>query len=296
MSDWVDDSRGRRDGVTLPTIWVAMALSLLLHVAVLWPWRPQLRLLSLHNPERGPASATLAVRLAPQASLPSSPPPAAPSPPALRAPASPPRRARRPAVHRATPPVIALQRPAPDTRSPPPTTQSTAVPAPSPAEGDLTSYIEAKRRARAASAPAAPGSEANTPTAEDDNAHRNRVVAANLGLGRAPTFGGDPSHSGGIFQIKRIGYSDAEFLFFGWNKDIRRNTNQLIEVRKGDNSDIRIAVVRKMIAIIRQYESGDFLWESQRLDRDITLSARAEDNAGLEEFMMREFFDATRPQ
>jgi hypothetical protein len=92
----------------------------------------------------------------------------------------------------------------------------------------------------------------------------------------------------------RLGYNDAEFLFFGWNREIRRNTKQLIEVKKGNNADTRIAVVRKMIAIIREYEQEDFFWESQRLGRNLTLSARARDNAGLEEFLMREFFDDPR--
>ncbi len=90
-------------------------------------------------------------------------------------------------------------------------------------------------------------------------------------------------------------YDDAEFVFFGWNRDIRRNTAQLIEVRRGNNRDIRIAVVRKIIAIIREYEQEEFLWESKRLGRNLTLSARAKDNAGLEDFMMREFFDAPPP-
>jgi hypothetical protein len=61
-------------------------------------------------------------------------------------------------------------------------------------------------------------------------------------------------------------------------------------VRKGENSDIRIAVVRKMIGIIREHESGEFLWESHRLGKQLTLSARARDNAELESFMMQEFF------
>ena len=34
--------------------------------------------------------------------------------------------------------------------------------------------------------------------------------------------------------------------------------------------------------------------ESHRLGRSLTLSARAADNAGLEEFMMKEFFDDPR--
>jgi len=296
MSDWSHGLRSRRDGVTIPTIWVAVALSLLLHVAVLWRWLPQLHLLSANESERRQTSAALAVRLLPQSSIPSMSSPA-PASPALRAPRSPTRRARPPdaaARRPPTPRVIALQRPARDTPSSPPAARSKATPAP--AVGDLASYIEAKRRARAESAPAAsPRSESDTPAVEDDTARTNRIVAANLGLGRSPTLGGDSAHGGGIFQIKRIGYSDAEFMFFGWNKDMRHNINQLVEVRKGDNSDIRIAVVRKMIAIIREHESGDFLWESRRLDREVTLSARPSDRAGLEEFMMTEFFGADRP-
>ena len=57
---------------------------------------------------------------------------------------------------------------------------------------------------------------------------------------------------------------------------------------------MRIAVVRRMIAIIRQHEPGDFVWESQRLGRNLTLSARPADQAGLEEFMLQEFFEGTR--
>ncbi len=131
---------------------------------------------------------------------------------------------------------------------------------------------------------------------EDDNERRNRVVAANLASINAPTFGQDARIGGGIFQIKRLGYDDGEFYFNGWSKDIGRKARQVIEVRRGDNSDIRIAMIRRMIAIIREQQPGDFVWISQRLGREIVLSARPGDNAGLEEFMMREFFsDARQP-
>ncbi len=93
-----------------------------------------------------------------------------------------------------------------------------------------------------------------------------------------------------MFQIESLGSDHAEFIFYGWNNNINRNTKQLIDVRRGNNSDIRIAVVRRMIAIIRENAQEDFLWMSQRLGRTVTLSARARDNSGLEEFMMREFF------
>ena len=138
---------------------------------------------------------------------------------------------------------------------------------------------------------------ANAQQVEDDKERSKRIVAANLGTQRAQTFGYDPKQGGGVFQIVRMGYDYAEFNFFGWNKEIRRNSKQQIEVRKGDNGDIRIAVVRKMISIIREYEQQDFVWESHRLGRSLLLSARARDNAGLEEFMLREFFaDARVPQ
>ena len=125
---------------------------------------------------------------------------------------------------------------------------------------------------------------------ESDAERANRIAEANLGVGRAPSHGQDLT-GGGIFQIKRLGYDYAEYLFYGWNVDIRRNATQLVTVRKGAHADIRKAVVRSMIDIIRRHEQGDFLWESRRLGRNVNLSARAADDAGLEGFLMKEFFD-----
>ena len=149
---------------------------------------------------------------------------------------------------------------------------------------DLSSYIAAKRRARgeSESGPSSPS--------EDENARVNQIVAANLASINTPTFGADRRNSGGMFQITQLNADSAEFTFYGWNKDIKRRASQRIDVRRGPNGDIRIAVVRKMIAIIREYEQEDFTWRSNRLARDVTLSARAADNEGLEQFMLREFF------
>ena len=154
----------------------------------------------------------------------------------------------------------------------------------------MATYLEARRRARGASAPADSAPQAQAP--ESDETRANRIAAANVGAGRKPTFGTTPA-GGGIFSIQRLRYDYAEFLFYGWNKDISRNTTQLIEVSKGTESDIRVAVVRRMIVIIREHEQGDFLWESPRLGRYVTLSARAKDSAGLEDFLMREFFNVS---
>jgi hypothetical protein len=277
--------------VTIPAIWIAFALSLLLHAAVLWQWLPQM---SLHLPspdetKQGEGGGSLVVRLAPAPSPPPGPPP---SPKQSR----PPPRARAPvaaARPQPLPPTMALKQPAPENL--PPRAPTASAPTP---EDDLAAYIEARRSARAPRTPAAPiESKAAMQPVEDDKARSDRIVAANLGTTQAQTFGYDPKQGGGVFQITRMGYDVAEFAFYGWHKEFRRNTKQMIEVRRGDSGDIRLAVVRKMIAIIREYEQEDFLWESQRLGRSLTLSARARDNAGLEEFMMREFyFDARAPR
>lgn len=300
MSHRLDPFRNRRDSLTMPSIWVATALSILIHIAAMWArLPPHVRLPSPEALERGETRGALSVYLAP----PPSPPPAPrPSPAPQAVPSAPSQAPQSKAAPRPrpTPPVIARDPPAPS--SPPPESRAPSVPAPAPArppaEGDLSSYIEAKRRARAESQPSAPAVGASpAPPVEDENARTNRVIASNLAPQRALAFGYDPTRSGGVFQLERMGYDSAEFIFYGWNKEIRRNTAQLIEVRKGGNSDIRIAVIRRMIAIIREYEQEDFLWESQRLGRSVTLSARARDNAGLEDFLMTEFFgNPRRPQ
>ena len=61
-------------------------------------------------------------------------------------------------------------------------------------------------------------------------------------------------------------------------------------MRKGENPTIDIAIVRRMIAIIRETQKGDFTWRSDRSGRDVTLSARPEDNERLENFLMQEMF------
>jgi hypothetical protein len=305
MSDWLPELRVGYDRAAIRTIWVAFALSLLIHLAVLWPWLPRAHFLSLENPARGNASGPLIVELAPRPSRKVSPPPAPPpaiaSPPSPPAPIvkAPPAPAKRPPTPKATPrppsspPVLARKPPAPAV-VPPPSNSPPVAEAPPTIEGDLSSYIEARRRARSEARPYAPPVESsNTPPVEDERERHNRIVAANLGLLRTPEFGHDPEAGGGIFQVQRMGFDDAEFIFFGWNKDIRRNSRQLIQVQRGDNSDIRIAVIRKMIAIIRENESGDFVWQSKRLGRDVTLSARPGDNAGLEDFLMRDMFGSS---
>lgn len=287
----IDATRGR------DSLRVAFALSLALHAAVLWQWVPRPPDRSLDATARASAQGPLQLRLEPPPESRSAanavPPAASPmaagrSPPASRA--APPRAAAQ-AVPR--PPVIAREVPAPPVETAP-APQASAAPPTVLALGDFYTDLENRRRARLEALDPALASPAPSPLPpEDERARHNRIVAANLGLDRAPTFGREPV-GGGIFQLQRIGSDYAEFVFFGWNKDIRRRSKQTFEVTRGDSPDIQVAVVRRVIGIIREHESGDFVWVSERLGRNITLSARPDATAGLEDFMLQEFFGDAR--
>ena len=87
---------------------------------------------------------------------------------------------------------------------------------------------------------------------------------------------------GGIFQIKRITPDDAEVAFYGLNREIPQKTSITLQITKNImNSDIQLAVVRRMIEVIRFYESSDFKWESRRLGGMQTLSARRPRPSGI---------------
>ncbi|MDQ9172285.1 hypothetical protein Q8A64_17890 [Oxalobacteraceae bacterium R-40] len=79
-------------------------------------------------------------------------------------------------------------------------------------------------------------------------------------------------------------------LSFEAGANVRRNAKRLFNVEKGPSADIQTALIKKVIEIIRKEKKGDFLWESKRLGKSITLSARLQDNDELERFLMREFF------
>jgi hypothetical protein len=286
MTDWYAPYRYRSDVVVIPRIRVTFALSIMIHVAALWFLLPRLPLLApgLDQPRADDRLQVLLDVLRP-------PEPAQPVQP------TPPSRETRILTARARPPG------APPREKPPefvvPRQEAPAVPTPPapppvaepqksypPAEGDLASLIEARRRARG---------EPTAPPAETDNERRDRIVASNMPSSQSPLASQQRKRGGGLFEITRMAYDDGEFRFFGWHRDAGRKLPQVIEVRLGNNGDMRIAIVRRMIALIRETEQGDITWDSYRLGRTVELSARPADNAGLEEFMMHEFFDPVGP-
>jgi hypothetical protein len=53
--------------------------------------------------------------------------------------------------------------------------------------------------------------------------------------------------------------------------------------------------VRRMIELIREHYQANFSWDSHRLGRVVTLSARKEDSTGLEDFLLSEFSEFNPP-
>ena len=94
----------------------------------------------------------------------------------------------------------------------------------------------------------------------------------------------------GIFEITSMGQRNATFAFRGWTNDYSVSKRQFYEVEAPSGQDVRLAMIRRMITLIREHYDGNFNWESQRLGRSVVQSARPEDNAGLEDFLMMEFF------
>ncbi|MGH8766157.1 MAG: hypothetical protein ACRET8_10615 [Burkholderiales bacterium] len=294
MAATFDVVQSRQDQVSIPTIWIAVAISIVLHTLLLWSW-PSLLPTELLSPAEddlpGKKQGSLAVRLA-APPAPSRPPvaavqaPAAPAHREMTKPAAPSRAAP-------VPRVLTQERPSStNLASPPP--KPAAAPAP-PAGGDFASFVEAKRREREGQDRDLPQQQRPAPEpepqpAETEQERHNREVARSLGLNRSTGLGGDRNRGGGIFQVVSINERKAIVDFYGWNKTIERKILQSIEVNRGDQPSIEIAVVRRMIEIIRMQTTGTMTWESLRLGHDVELSARVADTAKLEAFLMEEFF------
>ncbi len=144
---------------------------------------------------------------------------------------------------------------------------------------DLMSYVKAKRQQaqEQEDAAARENAAARGPSADQI---RDAIIKRNL----------QQHGTNGIFQIRWISGDTGEFSFRGWKNDYSNSRLELIDVKAGPDGNIDLAIVKAMIKIIRREYKGYFNWESERLGRVVVLSAKPEDNAGLEDFMMQEFF------
>lgn len=252
---------------TLRRIAIGLALSLCLHIAffILAP-KHDVNEAAPVNGTQGP----LVVRLSPPAKT--SPPVTAlvtPSPPAPQMHTRAPRQPQLMTVPSIAPQSTPL---APEPLAP--------VRPPDSALTDFMSTVNANRERRAA-AEAAAGARGHEPTADD-------IAMANINRNTQSFTQRDGTN--GVFQILSKGHREAQFSFRGWTNDSSNSRREVIEVDAGLNGNVDLAIIRRMIALIRTHYQGNFNWDSHRLGRVVVLSARIEDTAGLEEFMLHEFF------
>ncbi|RSZ55465.1 hypothetical protein HF313_04350 [Massilia atriviolacea] len=197
---------------------------------------------------------------------------------------------------RPKPPTVARVRRLPDTitipnekpvreaeiAEPPKPVRPTAV-AP---ETDMAAAIEARRRAR--------GQTESEQPAEESAAERGmRIAKANIAAANGRSVGDDRNDTGGVFEVKKNAMT-ATVKFRGWNPSFKRRWLQEVTVELGNEKDIETAVIKKMIEIIRKEKTGDFEWDSHRLQRVVKMSARVEDTAELSDFLYKEMFPENR--
>jgi hypothetical protein len=159
---------------------------------------------------------------------------------------------------------------------------------PQPQETDMQAYIEARRRARGAP------SQSEQPAEESEAARGTRNALANIAAinGRG---GQDPNESGGVFSVTNKSFSHADLKFRGWNPNFKRRWLTSASVERGSEPDIETAIVKKMIELIRKEKNGDFEWDSHRLNKVVTLSARPQDTQELMNFLYKEMFPDYKP-
>ena len=149
-------------------------------------------------------------------------------------------------------------------------------------EPDMFAALNAKRaeRERAESEAAKINAEAAArETGPTEEEKRDAKIKSNFQNG-----------TNGIFEITSLGSRSASFTFLGWLNDYSTSKRQYFEVEASTGQDVRLVMIRKMIGLIREHYQGDFNWESRRLGRTVIKSARVEDSAELEDFLMTEFF------
>ena len=258
-------------------------ISLLFHAILFWGF-----LLDLLKPMKEPSQAPISVVLDLGVPVKNLPEPVAPPPEVPPVPEPKPQPKPRPQPKQAPQlpkKIIQSQNPNSAFKLPEPKQQpAPEIPSqqPPPPVEDFSSMIRRKQTDKYAEEMAAKQINDAAAAAErgpSEDERRTRNIMNNLKFG-----------TNGLFQIKRMDPYNASFSFKGWVNDYTSANTQYYEVEAKTGEDIRLVMIRRMIAIIREHYDGDFDWISNRLGRTVTLSARPADSAGLEDFLMKEFF------
>jgi hypothetical protein len=213
-----------------------------------------------------------------------------------KAAAAPARKAAKPAPSKPAPPRVTQVQRLPNTitlpkekpvEQPPPTPTKEVAKA-EPEVTDMQAYIDAKRKARGAP------TQSDSTAEESQSAKGMRNALANIAAinGRG---GQDPNETGGVFSVNNKTFNSADVKFRGWNPNFKRRWLTAVTVERGSEPDIETAIVKKMIELIRKEKTGDFEWDSHRLNKVVTLSARPQDTQELVDFLYKEMFPEYKP-
>ena len=261
---------------------IAFVVSVVLHVLVLWLVFPKFNLNS------APKSTTIEVSLAPKTTAPVvEPVPTSAQPDVIPEP-KPKIIAQKPANKLSKPKVNDFSVPKTMITSQASPQQVPVAPvkpqpqSPTDAPTDMASYVAQHRAQREASEADAARQNAAAAAAEQgqsEEAKRDARIKNNFSNG-----------TNGIFEITDLSSTSAKFSFLGWTSSMSNARSEFFDIEAKNGQDVRLLMIRRMITLIRVHYQGDFDWESQRLGRTISKSARLEDSAELEDFLMQEFF------
>ncbi len=154
-----------------------------------------------------------------------------------------------------------------------------------PAE-DMSARIAARQKAR--------GQDSAQQQGESEADRGNRIARENIAAANGASRGDDRNETGGVFTIANKSFTGARVKFRGWNPNFKRRWLQEVDVELGSERDIETAIVKKMIELIRKEKTGDFDWDSHRLQRVVKMSARPADTAELQAFLYKEMFPGYR--
>ena len=147
-----------------------------------------------------------------------------------------------------------------------------------PAE-DMSARIAARQAARA---------QERAQNGEESDAERgNRLARANIAAANGKSHG-DDEETGVSAHI--LTFNSANLDFRGWDAVKKRRVLDRVEVELGLQRDIETACVKKMVQLMRQGGAQDVKWNSERLNKKLTISVRASDTEQLETFLYQELF------
>jgi outer membrane biosynthesis protein TonB len=180
--------------------------------------------------------------------------------------------------------------PRPKAPKPAPRTPSVTKPSPVPAVTEQPSVVQAPPPPPAEPAPATDmlamlnAAREKRKAAEDSAAKENQAASqgsrpmsaqeiAEANIRRSMRQAAGDDGTSGVFQVLDKSTRVGRFAFNGWKANSNRKIQQVIEVDAGLGGNVELAMVRRMIDLIREHYQGDFRWESRRMGKVIAVGA-----------------------